>query len=440
MRHPVPTPQARSVSPGAPATAGRPNLTGAWAGGGALGTSRTAAAAHRTSPACRRRGLPALALGLALIATAVLPPACLADQAASGAPSLVPPGSELTPAEAAAPYGTAMAISGDTAAVTGFVETVGVVFIFTRSAAGWVEQARIVDPASGRATPFGNVLALSGDLLAIGAGAEDATVSSVYVYARAAGAWSLQAHLQPPRAAGLGFGAALALAGDTLVVGVPGSTQTSASGAAYVYVRSGGGWARQAILTAASPAPADRYGRAVAVAHQHVVVGGPGYAEAFDLQGATWQRTAVLHGSGPGTSFGSTVAASLETAAVGDPANQRVSLFIHTPAGWFHQADITPPGAPAAEFGATLSLSQDTLAVGAPGVSRNHAPASGAAFVFFRLRHRWILDDAFGLAAPAAGERFGSAVAVSLHTALVGSGDGSSVPRSAWLLDGLDNP
>jgi hypothetical protein len=440
MRHPVPTPQARSLPARAPATAGSAKLAGVQAGGGAWVASGTLAAARRTSPIRRRRVVPALALALALIATAALPPAGAAGQPASGAPSLIPPGSELTPAEPVSPFGTALAISGDTAAVAGYVGPIGLIVIFTRSAAGWAEQARIVDPTFGRVVIFGSALALSGDLLAIGAGSEEAPVSSVYVYARAAGAWSLQAHLQPPRAAGLGFGAALALAGDTLVIGAPGSTQGSASGAAYVYVRSGGGWTRQAILTAASPAPADRYGRAVAVAHQHVVVGGLGYAEVFDLQGATWQRTAVLHGSGAGTSFGSTAAASLETAAVGDPANQRVSLFIHTPAGWFHQADITPPGAAAAEFGAAISLSQDTLAVGAPGVSRGHATASGAAYVFFRLRHRWILDGAFGLAAPAADERFGNAVAVSLHTAVAGSIEGSAVPQSAWLLDGLDHP
>jgi trimeric autotransporter adhesin len=385
-----------------------------------------------------------LALTLALLPAPASRPAAAADQPSSGSPALAPPGSELTPSLAAAPYGTAVAISGDTAAVTGFVDGCAVIFVFARSAAGWAEQARLLDPAApNEASVFGSALALSGDTLAVGAGAESAPVSSVYVYTRAAGAWSLQARLLPPRAAGLGFGAALALAGDTLVAGVPGSVQSPAPGAAYVFARAAGVWSRQAILTAQSPAPADRYGRAVAVAHQHVVVGGPGYAEVFDLKGGSWRRTAVLHGggSGSGTSFGSAVAASLETAAVADPANQRVSLFIHTRSGWFHQTDIAPPGAAAAAgFGAAISLSQDALAVGAPGVSRGHAAASGAVYVYFRQDHSWSLDGAFGLAAPAAGEGFGSAVAVSLHTAVVGSAAGSPVPQSAWLLDGLDNP
>ncbi len=379
--------------------------------------------------------VPALGLALCALGLMLLPPAAAAS-------SLLPPGSELTPVQEAAPFGTVLAISGDTAAVTGFVYDRAVVFIFIRSCGTWSQQARIVDPAlSDPSSVFGSALALSGDTLAIGAGAEAAPSSSVYVYVRAAGVWSLQAHLQPARAAGLGFGTALALAGDALVVGAPGSVASTAAGAVHVYARTGGTWSRQAILTAASPVPADRYGRAVGVAHQHVVVGGSGFAEVFDLLDGTWQRAAVLHGSGTGTGFGSSAAASIETVAVGDPSNQQVSLFIHTGAGWFHQADVAPPDAQAGEFGSAIALSQDLLEVGAPGSSRRRVQASGASYVFVRLRHRWLLQGAFGLAAPAAGERFGGSVAASIGTALVGStGGASAVPTAAWLLDGLDTP
>jgi hypothetical protein len=386
---------------------------------------------------------PAVAL-LILTVLAVMAAPVSAFAAGSAAPSFLPPSSVLTPVQAAAPYGLAVAISGDSAAVTGFIADRAVVFVFVRSAGVWAQQARIVDPElASPSSVFGSALALSGDTLAIGAGAESAPSSSVYVYARAAGAWSLQAHLRPARAATLGFGTSLALAGDTLVVGAPGSSTGSAPGAAHVYTRTGGAWTRKAILSASSPAAADRYGRAVGVAHQHVLVGGTGFAEVFDLRDAdgTWQRSAVLHGTGTGDAgFGSSAAASNETLAVGDPAAQTVSLFIHTSAGWFHQADLTPPDSQAGEFGSAISLSQDVLEVGAPGSSRRHAPASGAAYVFSRLQRRWSLAGAFGLAAPAAGERFGAAVAVSVDTALVGATGGSLVPTAAWLIDGLDNP
>src|SRR6202158_4564152 len=240
--------------------------------------------------------LPAVLAMLALLATPAL---AAAEPAAAGSSpatvaTLLPPSSELTPVQAAAPYGTVLAISGDTAAVTGFLFDRAVVFIFVRSAGVWAQQARIADPAlSGPSSVFGSALALSGDTLAIGAGAENAPSSSVYVYVRTAGVWSQQAHLQPARAAGLGFGTALALAGDALVVGAPGSTAGTTAGAAHVYARTAGTWSRQAIRTAVAPAAGARSGRAVGVAHQHVVGGGSGFAEGFDLRDGAWQGAGV---------------------------------------------------------------------------------------------------------------------------------------------------
>jgi hypothetical protein len=453
MRHPILGPAARPLWTLFPLSTAELLSAG-------RGFHRPSRVRSGTRRRLRARSLPALTLALvALLGAALSQPAAAAGgglapagsvtAAAAGTPALALPSYALAPDVAAAPYGTAVAISGDTAAVTGRVGTRAVVFVFFRSSAGWAQQAALADPAgSDPASVFGNALAVSGDSLAIGAGSEEAAVSSVYVYTRAGGAWSLQSHLQPGRAAELGFGAALALDGDTLVVGVPGSRSSeysSAAGEAFVYVRAGAGWVRQAVLSAKSPASADRYGRSVAIAHQHVVVGGPGFAEIFEFAGPSWRRTAVFQGGGAGTAFGSTVAASGETVAVADPLNRTVSLFIHTAGGWFLQAEIAPPAGSAStdEFGSAIALSQDALAVGAPGTAGGAAGRRadvGAVYVYLRLRHRWLLDGGFALSKPPAGERFGSAVAITLHAALVGSNTSSPVPTAAWVLDGLDHP
>jgi hypothetical protein len=381
-----------------------------------------------------RREMAAAAVAL----TAALGLAAVPVRAAAAAPSFRSPAAEL-PA-AAAPYGGAVAISGDSAAVSGVAGGQASVFVFVRSTAGWSEEAQIVAPGDAAADLFGSALALSGDTLAVGAGAPGVAASSVYVYVRSGGDWSLQAHLQPPRIAHLGFGASLALAGDLLAVGVPGTEDGTAIGAAYLYERSGSTWARQAVLGGAQPEPGDRYGQAVAVAHQAVVVGGQGVADVYERQGAAWARTASFQGSGAG--FGGALSASNETMAVGDPLGQVVSLFIHTPQGWFHQQDVAAP-AGAAEFGSALALSLDALAVGAPGTPRPGAAEGGAVYVFDRVAGRWQLDGAYRTTAAAAARGFGSAVAVSLHTALIGSAadpDGAAGAGGAWLLDGLDNP
>src|ERR1700731_1696434 len=82
----------------------------------------------------RPQSLAALTLVLvALLAVALARPTV----AAAGTPALSPPTFALAPNVASAPYGTAVAISGDTAAVTGHPDGRAVVFIFGRSGTGW---------------------------------------------------------------------------------------------------------------------------------------------------------------------------------------------------------------------------------------------------------------------------------------------------------------
>ncbi len=371
---------------------------------------------------------------LAMVAALALAPLPAAAAPAASAASFLPPTERLTSLNE--PFGGGVAISGDTAAVSGVAFGQAVVLVFARSSTDWSEEAQLADPAdAGPGSLFGSALALSGDTLAVGAGAQGAPVSSVYIYVRSQGTWSLQAHLQPPQAAGRGFGSSLALAGDLLVAGVPGPADGSVPGAAFVFARTGSTWTRQAVLEAEAPSMNDGFGRSVAVAHQTVVVGGENEAGFFERQGgAAWARAATFHGASAG--FGAAVAASNQTAAVTDPLNQVVSLFIHTRQGWTHEQDVAAP-AGAAGFGSTVALSLDTLVVGAPDTSRPAAAQGGAVYVFDRVAGIWRPDGAYRPTAASASDRFGSAVAVSLHTAVVGS---VLPPQGAWLLENLDNP
>src|SRR5262245_35258394 len=88
------------------------------------------------------------------------------------------------------------------------------------------------------------------------------------------------------------FGTAIALDGDTMVVGAPGEASAAtgvdagasaeaddnapASGAAYVYVRVGGAWTRQAYLKASNTGAGDHFGCAVAISGETIVVGAYG--------------------------------------------------------------------------------------------------------------------------------------------------------------------
>ena len=98
--------------------------------------------------------------------------------------------------------------------------------------------------------------------------------------------WSQQAFLKASNSqAGDMFGIAVAVSGDTVVVGAyyedsstTGVNSTpnelaSSSGAAYVFVRSGTTWSQQAYLKASNPGTYDNFGRSVAVSGDTVVVG-----------------------------------------------------------------------------------------------------------------------------------------------------------------------
>src|SRR6185369_13765345 len=101
-----------------------------------------------------------------------------------------------------------------------------------------------------------------------------------------------------PRAVGAQFANALAMSGNTMVVGARfDGTTASQAGAAFVYVLSGGTWTQQAILLANDGALADNFGYSVAISENTIIVGAfnddsplsnAGSAYVFVRSGTTW--------------------------------------------------------------------------------------------------------------------------------------------------------
>lgn len=125
-----------------------------------------------------------------------------------------------------------LALEGDTLVVGAprHAGTRGAVFVFRRDASepvGWRSVARLQPTGSESGDQVGARVALSGDLLAVASPHDDVvghrSVGSVTVYARTSGTsddWREMAVLLPePARARQRFGQALALDGDTLVVG-----------------------------------------------------------------------------------------------------------------------------------------------------------------------------------------------------------------------------
>jgi FG-GAP repeat len=192
-------------------------------------------------------------------------------------------------------FGLSLALDGDYALVgvpgyDGSGDNQGAAYLFLRSQGGadaWGQVKKIVpdDPADGDL--FGISVAISGDTVIIGAGGADGggtDEGAAYIFSRDQGGtdnWGLVKKIAASDADdGDGFGFAVALDGDTAIVGADGADGSGTDqGAAYIFYRDQGGadaWGQVARLVSEEPADTNQYGFAVAVAGDLAVVGSPG--------------------------------------------------------------------------------------------------------------------------------------------------------------------
>ncbi len=343
----------------------------------------------------------------------------------------------------------ATGIDGDQADNT--VTNSGAVYVFTRSAGAWQQQAYVKASNADADDRFGWSVALSddGNTLAVGAYAEDSAATgidgdqsdntasaagAVYVFTRTAGAWKQQAYVKASNAgAGDEFGWSVALSadGNTLAVGAlfedsaatgVGGNQadntSGNSGAAYVFTRSAGTWTQQAYIKASNTGGGDWFGRSVA-----------------------------LSGDGDTLAVGAVYEDSATTGVGGDQTDNTagnagaVYVFTRTAGTWKQQAYVKASNTDAGDqfgFSVALNADGDTLAVGAlyedsaaTGIdgdrADNAATNSGAAYVFTRAADAWKQQAYVKASNTDAEDRFGWSVALS--------GDGDTLAVGALFED-----
>ena len=337
--------------------------------------------------------------------------------------------------------GTAVAVSGNTALVGTFRDDelgtdAGAVYVFVHGGAGWSQQARLTAADGGANANFGTSVALDGDTAVVGAifdGEAASAAGALYVFVRSGTTWTQQAKLT---AADAGpedqLGVSVALAGDTAVAGtINRSDSGDHSGAAYVFVRGGTTWTQQAKLTAADAAAGDQLGTSVALAGDTALIGAPfhgdlGAAYLFVRTGASWTQQARLTAddAAAGDRFGSSAALAGDTALIGAPFHSDLGaayLFVRTGTSWTQQAGLAAADGDGGDrFGASAALAGDTAVIGAPFSSPLGA-ASGSAYVFGRSGTSWTQQARLTAADGESVDLFGTAVAVSGATAVIGA-------------------
>lgn len=305
----------------------------------------------------------------------------------------------------------------------------GAVYLFDCSSAPCLQQLRLAAPAAVANAEFGAALAWTTSTLAIGAPGQGAGV--VYVYTSpVAGTWNLQATLSASGGQiGDRFGTAVALAGDTLLVGADGDDQ--GRGTAYAFNRSGSVWALPTQLLAGDGAAGDGFGAAVALDAGHALIGAPqegesgpgavfarGAAYLFErITPTAWAQPVKLLANTPmaGDAFGFSVALDSGLALVGAPfANLQagsISVFEDIGVGWAATAELGSAFTPAgARLGWSLSLASNELLGGAPFAAATPGANCGTVARFSRNPPLWTELDPLLIALPQPGDLAGWSV------------------------------
>ena len=177
-------------------------------------------------------------------------------------------------------------------------EDAGAVYVFSRSGDAWSQQAYVKASNTGVNDRFGSAMSLSadGNTLAVAASLEDSSASgidgnqannststsgAVYVFSRSGDAWSQQAYVKASNTGvsdRFGFAVGLSADGNTLAVGAhfedsnasgidgnQSDNSAGASGAVYVFSRSGDNWSQQAYVKASNTDASDEFGSAVSL-------------------------------------------------------------------------------------------------------------------------------------------------------------------------------
>jgi hypothetical protein len=315
-------------------------------------------------------------------------------------------------------FGYAIALDTDTLVVgadgaDGSGTDSGAAYVFERNTGGgeaWGLVKTLTAPAGAAGDHFGQAVAIADDTIVVGAPGKSGGAGAAYIFERnhpaTAEGWGLRATLLG--AAGDQLGYALAISGDRVAAGAPGA----ASGAALVYERNQGGqnaWGQ--VRRLAGSAAGDQFGAAVALDGDTLLVGAPnadpaGLADAGGAavyernQGGAeaWGLVKDLAPAGrlAGDHFGRAVALADDTALVGAPdadPSGRVDagaayVFFRNMGGayaWGQRAALSDAQSAAGDrFGFALDLYQDTAVVGAPRAASGSVLNQGAALVFER--------------------------------------------------------
>lgn len=366
-------------------------------------------------------------------------------------------------------FGAALALDGDRLVIGAPYEngpvSQGVALVYRYTAGSWSNPQALLKPAIDKPDFFGRAVDIEGDTIVVGAIFHDSAhpdSGAVHVFGRdaATGIWSHRQKLVASNAiADEEFGASVDIQGDTLLVGVPNGLNpipNFVSGFGILFQRNATGslWNQQQIISAPDAALYDEIGRSVALDGDRVAIGAPadddnglnesGSVSLFRIRTNPANKL-VAFDKTVNARFGNALAVSGDTLVVGAPFHDHLvvanddkgAAYVYRRSGdsWLLEQQLTASNAASGDnFGWAVDISGDTLVVGAPHRDGTFAD-SGAAYTFTRIGSVWIQQQQLSGQSPAAGDGFGTAVAIDGTRIAVGVPGRAATIQSIPLAD-----
>jgi hypothetical protein len=241
-------------------------------------------------------------------------------------------------------------------------------------------------------------------------------IRSLYVLQRSKSGWKIAWDIDNPNGVGTpsdGYGKALSLRGDLLLVGAPDVDAVDFhSGAAYLFHITQAGWSPLTTLIPSDGAFNDNFGWSVAIDGNQLVVGargdevdgywkaGSGYVFSYSepLDGWVEAQKLTAFSLAEFQLFGQSVAIHDDVLVVGAHGNNNgmgsVFVFRHDGDLWTEEVELTAFDAtPDARFGEAVDIAGDVIAVGATQAFLKFGNAPGGVYLFRYVDSQWVFEQ-----------------------------------------------
>lgn len=310
-------------------------------------------------------------------------------------------------------FGNSVSISGSRAAVAGIrIGEKGAVVVYSKNNGIWEEESVIFHTEGNEADFFGHSVHILNERLVVGAPLHDQNgrnSGAVYIFEFDSGSWYQVAKLLPNDGAlEEFFGVAVTANEDTIFVGASaGSENNASSGSFYVFELQGSSWIETSKISPSEAIQEARFGRALALSGNNLLVGAPndevssvrcGAAYVFGHEAGNWKQMKKLAPSNcaDGDQFGYSLGVDGKLIVVGAPKdrlgidNPGSAYFFRFENGeWLEYSQVFASDSPTWDgFGFSVAVAENRALIGAYGNEVN-GHDSGSVFVFEARDGEW---------------------------------------------------